>query len=249
MIVSENLQKAYDEQYDGGNRAWRMLCAKHKVDNIVQVCRGLARPAKVLEVGAGEGSILEILDRRGFCDSLYALEISKSGLEQIRKRDIPSLKGLQLFNGYDIPFADNSFDLVILSHVIEHVEFPRRLLREIRRVSRHQVIEIPLDFTFGVDRNMRHFLDYGHINIYLPSLFRFLLKSEGFAVLEDMVSINEREVFFYSTFVNAQKPRTPVAVLVATLKVGLRKMALNWLPRPVGELVAHAYTVLCSTAE
>ncbi|GFO55614.1 hypothetical protein GMSM_26210 [Geomonas sp. Red276] len=246
MKVSENLQTRYDAQYEAGVSAWRMVCAKQKVQNILEVCRDLPRAGRVLDVGAGDGSILALLDEAGFCDSLYAIDISRSSVDEIGKRGIASLKEVQQYDGYRIPYDDEFFDLVILSHVIEHVEFPRALLREIRRVSRHQVIEIPLDFIYDVDRKVDHFLAYGHINVYHPMLFRFLLRTEGFVPLADRVSINEMEVFFHSTFVMAGKRKTAVAVVVAAVKVFLRRMAVRWLGRNVAELVGHAYTVLCA---
>lgn len=37
---------------------------------------------------------------------------------------------------YDLPFADNSFDLISANMVVEHLEFPNKALREIQRVLR-----------------------------------------------------------------------------------------------------------------
>ena len=33
--------------------------------------------------------------------------------------------------------------------------------------------------------DIQHFLSYGHINIYTPTLFRFLLKSEGYEFISE----------------------------------------------------------------
>lgn len=184
MNVSNKLKTTYDEQYNDTLKPWRELSAKDKVQNIVELTAG-HKFEKVLEVGSGDGSILLWLDRLSFGQQLYSLEISTSGIEQIRKRDLPSLVEAKLFSGYEIPYPDDYFDLVICSHVIEHVEFPRLLLREIKRVSKRQVFEIPIDFSLNVDKKVNHFLSYGHINIYTPFLFRFLLKSEGFEIISD----------------------------------------------------------------
>ncbi len=48
-----------------------------------------------------------------------------------------------------------------------------------------QYFEVPIDFSLTVDRKLEHYLAYGHINIYTPALFRFLLRSEKFEVLDD----------------------------------------------------------------
>jgi hypothetical protein len=53
---------------------------------------------------------------------------------------------------------------------------------------------VPIDFSFYVDRKANHFLSYGHINIYTPSTFRFLLKSENFMIIEDKCYLYEKEI-------------------------------------------------------
>jgi SAM-dependent methyltransferase len=45
-----------------------------------------------------------------------------------------------------LPFKDKSFDYVILSHVIEHVDNPCEVIKEITRVSSRGYIEFPTEF-------------------------------------------------------------------------------------------------------
>lgn len=42
-----------------------------------------------------------------------------------------------------LPFRDQAFDYVVCSHVLEHVEEPRRLLQELQRVARGGYLETP----------------------------------------------------------------------------------------------------------
>ena len=183
--IKTNLQAAYDEQYTADMTAWRELGAKYKAQNIVDLCASL-NIEKALEVGAGEGSILKFLNEWSFCDELHALEISQSGINRIQERALSRVKSVQSFDGYIIPYGDDTFDLAILSHVLEHVEFPRLLLRELHRVARYVVIEVPCDFSFNVDQNVEHFLSYGHINVFVPTVLKFLLRTEHFQVVEDL---------------------------------------------------------------
>ena len=46
-------------------------------------------------------------------------------------------------DGQFLPFADNAFDYVICSHVLEHVEDPRQLISELTRVANRGYIETP----------------------------------------------------------------------------------------------------------
>jgi ubiquinone/menaquinone biosynthesis C-methylase UbiE len=197
--VSASLQAAYDEGYSESAAEWRELGGKYKVQNLLEVCTG-RRFARVLDCGAGEGSLLKFLDEAGPFEELHAVEISDSGLDFIRRRKLSRLKEAQKFDGYRIPYPDQAFDLAYCSHVMEHVEHPRILLRELKRVSRYQAFEVPLDYVVGVDRNTQHLLSYGHINVYTPSLFRFLLKSEGYQVLAERLTQVPDEVLRYSLY-------------------------------------------------
>ncbi len=213
--MSNALQAAYDEQYTDAMTEWREVGGKYKAQNILDVCQGRSF-ARVLDCGAGEGSVLKFLHEADTFSEFSAVEISASGVSRIRARRLPRLKEVRKFDGYVIPFADRAFDLAVCSHVIEHVEHPRILLRELRRVSAHQVFEVPLDFAIGVDRQVGHLLSYGHINVYTPSLFRFLLRSEGFEILSERLTQVPPEVLRLSRLREpAAKPSIAGAVRAA----------------------------------
>jgi ubiquinone/menaquinone biosynthesis C-methylase UbiE len=213
--VSSALQAAYDEQYADATSEWREVGGKYKARNIVAVCQG-RKFARVLDCGAGEGSVLKFLHETDAFSEFSAVEISASGISRIQARALPRLKEVRKFDGYEIPFADRAFDLAVCSHVIEHVEHPRILLRELRRVSAYQAFEIPLDYQIGVDRQVKHLLSYGHINVYTPSLFRFLLKSEGFEILSERLTHVADEVL---AFIRRKEPAAKRSV-AGTLRAG-----------------------------
>jgi ubiquinone/menaquinone biosynthesis C-methylase UbiE len=193
---SENIKEKYSSQYENMDSHWRFIGGKQKSSNILKLCKGL-NLTKVVDVGSGDGSVIDFLDKANFCKELYSIEISESGIEKINQRNLKTLKEVKLFDGYHIPYDDKTFNLSLCSHVVEHVEHPRTLLREIARVSEYQFFEIPIDFSFFVDTKIKHYLDYGHINIYTPSLFKFLLKSEGFEIVaEDFLFTNDEIIKF-----------------------------------------------------
>lgn len=192
---------------------WYTLAAKGKADHVIALCaRHAIVPQTVLEVGAGDGCILRSLSDAGFGKTFHALEVSASGVSVIRGRNIRGLASAQTFDGYHIPFPDKSIDLTVLSHVLEHVEYERALLRELRRVSAYQVIEIPTDCNALADETY-HLLgpSYGHISAHTPDSLRFLLSTEGFAVLDLMMGQYCYELQAYDYFVNNGHPRTPEA--------------------------------------
>ncbi len=237
MQVSSEVQRAYDDQYDTSTIAWRTLGAKDKAKNIVDLAQKI-NFSTVLEVGAGEGSILEWLSKWNFCDLMHAIDISESGVQIINDKQIKGLQSVQLFDGYKIPFPDAHFDLVICSHVMEHVEHERILLREIKRVSKYQIFEVPIDFSPYVDRKIVHYLSYGHINVYTPSLFRFLLKSEQFSILTDACHL-------YS---NAVLKTVHKGNFAGFVKVWAKNIILRAIPYLKG-IKPHAYTVLTESKD
>jgi SAM-dependent methyltransferase len=195
--VSPSLQSAYANQYaDPQMAAWRMLGARAKAQNIIRVSTGHSFN-KVLEVGAGDGSLLATLSNLGFATSYTAAEISESGLAAIRQRNIRGLADACLFDGYQLPFADQAFDAVILSHVLEHVEHERLLLRELKRVARYQIIEVPREYRPGAHRKTAFFLAYGHINLYTPTSLQFLLHTEDFSVRKLHLGLYSLQTYLY----------------------------------------------------
>ncbi len=62
--VSAALQDKYDTYYHPGQSEWRALGAKDKAGHIVELCRKIT-PETILDVGAGEGSVLEELSTLG----------------------------------------------------------------------------------------------------------------------------------------------------------------------------------------
>jgi len=246
--ISGNVKTAYDEFYEKHDEAWRMLGAKYKAQHIIDVAAGRAFK-KVLEVGAGDGSILKYLADAGFAETYSAVEISESGVEHIKARKIPGVKSVQLFDGYKLAFERNSFDLVILSHVLEHVEHERMLLREIKRVARHCIIEVPLDYRPGVDRRIKHFLAYGHINIYTPTSLRYLLRTEGFEVQNDLTSLISPEVTRFNTYKNQKKPKSLITDLKITGEFSAKTTLGKLFGTKMKERLANAYTVLCKKTD
>lgn len=240
--VNSELHEKYNNYYQEPISEWRELGAKAKANNIISIA-GTTKYTKVLEVGAGDGAILKILNDKNFCTELYALEISESGIEKIKSRKLNLLKQAQLFDGYSTTFADEEFDLAYCSHVIEHVEHPRILLREIKRISKNQIFEVPIDFSFAVDKKINHFLSYGHINIYTPSLFRFLLKSEGFQILRDLPKMLDNKVNNY-ILQEKRKQSGMFKYLAFYMKTMLVRAIWKVLPLRLKDIKPQTYTVL-----
>jgi ubiquinone/menaquinone biosynthesis C-methylase UbiE len=246
--VSEQVKTAYDECYLDNDNGWRTLCASYKTNHIIEVCKGL-KFKKTLEVGAGDGSILKMLANSGFSEEYYAVEISKSGVDQISSKNIKNLKSVQLFDGYNLPFDDNSFDLIILSHVLEHVEHERLLLHELNRVANYSVIEVPLDYKPGVDKRIKHFLAYGHINVYTPTSLRYLLYTEHFEIVNNLTDVISPVVLRFNKYVNQKKSKNIISDFKISIFFFLRNNLGKIFGKQVNEYLANSYTVLVKKAD
>jgi ubiquinone/menaquinone biosynthesis C-methylase UbiE len=198
--VSKHLLDNYNNYYEDGNNPegdayWRKIGAIPKVDNIVTLCKAYPHQS-IVEIGAGEGSVLQELSARKFAEGLYAIDISESGIKKIKQRQIENLKECSTYDGYTIPYPDERFDIAILTHVVEHLENPRMLIYEASRVAKHLFIEVPLEHTRSLPQDFV-FDRVGHINAYTPTTIRRLLQSCNLEVLEQRVTNHSKEVHLH----------------------------------------------------
>jgi ubiquinone/menaquinone biosynthesis C-methylase UbiE len=185
----------YDGYYAGGVSEWRRLGALDKAANIVALCRHVP-VSSILEIGAGDGSILSRLSELGFGDELHAAEISRSGVSVIERRGIPRLVECRIFDGSHLPWDAGRFDLAVLSHVVEHLEHPRQLLTEAARVARYVLVEVP---TEDISRRAKDYAPdrVGHINFFSPRTIRWLVQSSGLRVLTQVTTNPSKAVYVF----------------------------------------------------
>ena len=96
--------------------------------------------AKTLDVGFGLGYGLNILSIKS--REVNGIDVDSEVLNYCTNTLVgknPRLKILNIFDGYNLPFSDNTFDVVTCVDVIEHVEDYTRLIKEMLRVSRKGV--------------------------------------------------------------------------------------------------------------
>jgi ubiquinone/menaquinone biosynthesis C-methylase UbiE len=83
----------------------------------------------VLEIGCGEGDLSEFVSR--YAKKVYAMDLNPLVLEVVKKREnIEYVVG----DATKMEFPDNSFDFIIASEVLEHIEEDRKVLKEMKRV-------------------------------------------------------------------------------------------------------------------
>ncbi|KAF3983166.1 MAG: class I SAM-dependent methyltransferase [Methylococcales symbiont of Hymedesmia sp. n. MRB-2018] len=229
--ISEDLKGNYEDYYEGGDSEWRWLGAIDKAQNISTLCKGLPINS-VIEIGAGEGSILKRLSELKFAAEFYALEISPTGVATIKNKNIPNLQECTLFDGYNISYENEKFDLAILSHVIEHVEYPRKLLYEAKRIAKFVFVEMPLEDSLRLSQDFI-FDKVGHINFYSPKTIRRLIQTCNLEVIEQLTTNPSKDTY---TFQKGRK---------GLINFYIKEYLLRFFPFVATELFTYHSSLIC----
>jgi ubiquinone/menaquinone biosynthesis C-methylase UbiE len=154
---------------------------------LLQIVSG-TMPKTILDAGCGEGFTLAKLQKEGIGKHLEGIDYSLDAINLGRKNH-PSLS-LKQGDIYKLPYKDNSFDLVICSEVLEHLEYPKKALGEIKRVSkRYCLLSVPNEPIFMISNFLRGKNvsrwgnDIEHINHWSKTGFEKFVKENGVNVL------------------------------------------------------------------
>ncbi len=190
--------KVLDQPYYQTDREkyWYEINADDRADNIRRLCARI-KPRKVLDIGAGKGSVMQRLHDAGMGEEWDSIEDSQTGLAEIRKRVGPKIHEPKELTGYRLAFEDDAFDLAILSHMLEHQEHPRVMLYEARRVARYLYVEVALRHVafksnLAADFTMNR---AGHVNYYDRHTIRRLVQSSGWKILDAQAFITNAATY------------------------------------------------------
>ncbi|NCD40864.1 MAG: class I SAM-dependent methyltransferase [Bacteroidia bacterium] len=135
---------------------------------------------RIMDVGCGLGFLLSALSDEW---EKYGVEISRFAAKQAGRWG-------KIFCGQleDGAYPDGYFDVVVLHHVIEHVEKPEDLVVEVRRILKGDgklVLGTP-DFDSGAARlfgkNYRMLCDDTHISLFSSDSMHRFLRDYGFHI-------------------------------------------------------------------
>lgn len=140
----------------------------------------------ILDVGCGEGAILHHLNRvfPNLPNDVHALDHDKTELA-MAKENLPFanvVKG----SIYELPFDNNSKELVICTEVLEHLQEPDKALKELCRVSsKYLLVSVPREPLWRILNmaRLKYLSNFGntpdHRNHWNSKQFRRFIETEA----------------------------------------------------------------------
>jgi methionine biosynthesis protein MetW len=107
---------------------------------IQSIARLVPEGSRVLDLGCGEGTLLDLLTRQKGCTG-YGIEIDDGNVLACVQRGINVLQ-LNLHQGLKA-FQDQSFDVVLQIDTLQHLRNAETMLRETARVGRVGIVAFP----------------------------------------------------------------------------------------------------------
>ena len=104
------------------------------------IARLVPEGSRVLDLGCGDGALLELLTRERGCSG-YGIEIADANVLACVRRGVNVIQ-LNLDEGLAM-FADNSFDVVLQIDTLQHLRNAEVMLQETARVGRSAVVAFP----------------------------------------------------------------------------------------------------------
>jgi 2-polyprenyl-3-methyl-5-hydroxy-6-metoxy-1,4-benzoquinol methylase len=201
---------------------------------------GVTAPGRVLDVGCATGFFLEVADRAGW--DVHGVELSRYAADEAKRRF-----GERVFNGTleEAGFAADSFALVTLSDILEHIPSPRAFLAEVKRIlapGGRVMIVTPNVTSLSahlMGRRWSHF-KAEHLHYFAPHTITRLLTECGFTVdAREPAAKCLNLAYIHTQFrVYPHALMTPISRMAATL-VPERLQRLN-IPLYCGEMLVLA---------
>ncbi len=124
---------------DGSTEPVRYVAKNMRLD-LRLIAEMIAPGTRVLDIGSGDGSLIDHLYRTKGCDA-RGIEIDMAEVTRAVVHGLPVMQG-DADNDL-AQYPDGAFDYVVLSRTLQAVERPREVLRQMLRIGRHALVSFP----------------------------------------------------------------------------------------------------------
>lgn len=132
MKNSEKYGKSYFENYGNNKLSYIIQANNPTFEKRLNELKVLGvNDGRILDVGCAYGYFLRACESRGY--SIYGVDISPHAINNAKRNCNGSFKIVDVEKGR-IPFRNSSFKVIVLMDVLEHLENPYHLLREVCRL-------------------------------------------------------------------------------------------------------------------
>ena len=163
-----NSQNFWDKNAGRYDRFMRKDAAAY--DRLYELLRPVVRQKAVLELATGTGLIAKHIVR--YADHIEATDASQEMIEQAKQ----GVKSTKLYfsvqDMFHLPYADQSFDVVIVVNALHIVPEPEKALSEIRRVLKDDGVLVAPTFTHADNAF------FGNVKAFFMKLAGFPLHSK-----------------------------------------------------------------------
>ena len=142
MKKSENFWNRNAKRYDHFMRKDRAAYEK-----LYELIRPVAKARTVLELAAGTGLIAKNIVRAA--SHIEVTDASEEMITEAKRNNRSAKLHFSVRDMFCLPYADKSFDVVIVSNALHIVPQPEKALAEIRRVLKDDGVLIAPTFTHG----------------------------------------------------------------------------------------------------
>jgi SAM-dependent methyltransferase len=175
-------------------------------ESLVRAMAGLVRLGDVVDVGAGDGTVAQLVAPRA--RSWTCVDRSERMLSAARDR-LARAKNMRFVVGdaQELPLRDGAFDAALMLHVLTQVESPGRACSEVARVLRPGGVLVAV--TLDAHDHSRTTAAYGDVHAgFAPASLRRLVSRAGLEVDScDVTSRDARPPCFRVVTAFATRPR------------------------------------------
>jgi 2-polyprenyl-3-methyl-5-hydroxy-6-metoxy-1,4-benzoquinol methylase len=187
-MIANEYEYSYQDNKAGHHHKYLI---KPLLEMIAEISPPPEKSAKlrILDVGCGNGSLSNLIAEQGY--EVTGLEESESGVK-LANQNFPNCRFVQ-GSIYNLPYSEieDEFDIIISSEVIEHLFFPKELVRNTKQLLKPNgrlILTTPyhgylknliLAISGKMDSHFTVLWDGGHIKFFSVATMTALLESEN----------------------------------------------------------------------